>query len=86
MRSVSLEMLIKWMAKAILVSVAALIGVLYPEKMVAVGLLIAHSVWDIAVMIGEQFRVPGEDKVQAAAAVLLLPLRASRFNPDQETL
>lgn len=65
--------------KAIKIFVSAVLGLvvaLYPEKAAAVGLLIATTAWNIAVMIGENFKVPGEGKVKSAASVaaVVVPL------------
>jgi hypothetical protein len=72
-------MAIKWIIKSSAAAVAMLVVLLYPEKAAALALLVSHTLWNIAVMIGENLHIPMESKAKAASAasmILLFPLRS----------
>jgi len=82
-------MVVRWVIKAAAGAIAAIIAALYPAKVAALGVLVCHTVWNVAVMIGEHVHIPGEGKAAASsAAVVLLPGTARRlktaFTSDQK--
>lgn len=52
--------------KACAAIVVGLVILLYPEKVAAIFVLIGHTLWNLAVMIGDSLHVPGEGKVKTA--------------------
>ena len=73
-------MAVRWIVRTTAGAIAAIFAALYPAKVAALGVLIVHALWNIAVAIGEHVHIPGEGKVAAsAAAVALLPGTAHRL-------
>lgn len=62
-------MVVKWIFKAMISLVAAIIVLLFPHKVAGIAVAILGSLWDIAVTIGRSLHVPGTKE----KAAMILP-------------
>ena len=58
-------MVVKWIFKAMVAIVAAVLILLYPHKVAGIAVAVLGSLWDIAVTIGRALHVPGASEKSA---------------------
>ena len=76
------EMVIKWLFKAILGAILAIVILMFPHKVADISVALAGAVWDVAITIGRSLNVPGVTEKTA----VILPWIGLMFPPLKNLL